>query len=124
MCTAAGNVYVSHWYFRGHLLHTLKLLTHSSNDNFSPSLSLSLSLSPPLFLSSPLQISSGLILNATSNLDPAEAQFCFSVNYLICRRIRCCLLKPAEIEINAPEALVVISIGGAFRARLVKRSSL
>lgn len=46
------------------------------------------------------------------------------VNYLICRRIRCCLPKPAEIEINAPGALVVISISRAFRARSVKHSSL
>lgn len=47
-----------------------------------------------------------------------------SVNYLICRRIRCCLPKPAEIEINAPGALVVISVGRASCARLVKHSSL
>lgn len=47
-----------------------------------------------------------------------------SVNYLICRRIRCCLPKPAEIEINAPGALVVISIGRASCARSVKHSSL
>lgn len=47
-----------------------------------------------------------------------------SVNYLICRRIRCCLPKPAEIEINAPGALVVISVGRASCARSVKHSSL
>lgn len=47
-----------------------------------------------------------------------------SVNYLICRRIRCCLPKPAEIEINAPGALVVMPIGRAFPALSVKRFSL
>lgn len=47
-----------------------------------------------------------------------------SVNYLICRRIRCCLPKPAEIEINALGALVVISVGRASCARSVKHSSL
>lgn len=47
-----------------------------------------------------------------------------SVNYSICRHIRSCLPKPAEIEISAPGALVVISIGKASRAWSAKRSSL
>lgn len=86
-------------------------------------------ISPSLFLTAiPQYCPSNLALGSYWMRHPTlilqRPSSVLSVNYLICRRTRSCLPKPAEIEINAPGALVVISIGRAFPARSVKRSSL
>lgn len=103
----------SHWWFRGHVHPTQRPSRRGSNDHFS-------------FSSYHFHCTISL-----SNLGSTECNirpWCCGGSavlwVLICRRMRYCLLKPAEIEINAPGALVVILIGKTFPAPSVRRPSL